>query len=325
MNGPVKALAYVGFTANNLDAWKSFARGVLNAQCVDQEHMGCPALGIRFDGRHHRFLITQSEKPEHTYLGLEVDGPAALEDVVKALEQAGTRITPATADELAVRHVDAMVHFLDPVGHRVEVFHGMQQATFTPPRSHGGFRMGDLGFGHVVLMTPEYERTRDFYIQNLGFRISDFILHPTRRTFMHVNPRHHSIGIAERPQSGFAHLMVEVNSLDDLGRAYDVVQRECPDLIASSLGRHTNDHMTSFYVVTPSGFQIEYGWGGRLVGPEWEPEELLGPSLWGHDRRGSPPAVREFNDGLRRRICELGLREPVQAHGEAGAFDLSRA
>ena len=31
-----------------------------------------------------------------------------------------------------------------------------------------------------------------------------------------------------------------------------------------TLGTHTNDRMTSFYVRTPSGFEIEYGFGGRI-------------------------------------------------------------
>ena len=32
-----------------------------------------------------------------------------------------------------------------------------------------------------------------------------------------------------------------------------------------SLGRHTNDEMISFYLRTPSGFDIEYGFGGKTV------------------------------------------------------------
>ena len=51
-------------------------------------------------------------------------------------------------------------------------------------------------------------------------------------------------------------------SLDDVGTALDIVnERRIP--LAMSLGRHTNDLMTSFYVRTPSGFEIEYGTGGR--------------------------------------------------------------
>ncbi len=36
--------------------------------------------------------------------------------------------------------------------------------------------------------------------------------------------------------------------------------------VAYTLGRHTNDHMTS-YANTPSGFFAEYGWGGRVIDP----------------------------------------------------------
>lgn len=324
MNGLVRTMGYVGFTAENLDAWKSFAHDVLNAQAMDMEHAGHPALGVRFDDQHHRFLVTQSDDPGHTFFGLQVASASDLEELAQRLSKAGIAVTAATPDELAVRHVAAMYHFKDPVGHRVEIFHGPERADFKSPRPSGGFRMGDMGFGHMVLMTPKYESTRDFYMEHLNFKVSDYILKPSRRTFMHINARHHSLGLAERPQAGVAHLMVEVNSLDDLGRAYDVVQRDHANLITSSLGRHTNDHMTSFYVATPSGFPLEYGWGGRQVGPDWKVEELMGPSLWGHDRRSSSADVREFNDGLRRAISELGTREPVQAHPDAQAFDLSR-
>jgi len=57
--------------------------------------------------------------------------------------------------------------------------------------------------------------------------------------------------------------------------------------LAMSLGRHTNDHMTSFYVRTPSGFEIEYGTGGRLIDDAtWEVGTFDAQSFWGH----KPPA-----------------------------------
>ena len=95
--------------------------------------------------------------------------------------------------------------------------------------------------------------------------------------------------------------MVEVGSLDDVGQGYDLAQME-EERIAYTLGRHINDHMTSFYVNTPSGFFIEYGWGGRVIDPAtWQPHETFdGPSLWGHERLHLP-------EGQRKRLREMRL------------------
>jgi len=45
----------------------------------------------------------------------------------------------------------------------------------------------------------------------------------------------------------------------------------------------TNDHMMSFYMRTPSGFDIEYGWGGREVDDSiWQVQYHTSGSMWGH-------------------------------------------
>src|SRR3546814_9586051 len=62
--------------------------------------------------------------------------------------------------------------------------------------------------------------------------------------------------------------MVEMNELDDVGRAMD----RCEVLghkLLQSLGRHRTDHMVSFYVETPSGFGMEIGFDGVLSGDDW--------------------------------------------------------
>ena len=57
---------------------------------------------------------------------------------------------------------------------------------------------------------------------------------------------------------------VLVNDRVDVGCAYDRVQAAGLPL-ALSLGMHPNDLMFSFYVVTPSGFAIEFGADGRVI------------------------------------------------------------
>jgi hypothetical protein len=92
------------------------------------------------------------------------------------------------------------------------------------------------------------------------------------------------------------HLMLEVRSIDDVGTALDEVNAQGIPL-AMGLGRHPNDLMTSFYVRTPSCFEIEYGTGGRVVDDEtWVVGEYDVQSLWGH----KPPAGGSLFPGILR-------------------------
>jgi hypothetical protein len=72
--------------------------------------------------------------------------------------------------------------------------------------------------------------------------------------------------------------------------------------------------MTSFYTWNPSGFLVEYGWGGQLIDDTtWQPfERKFGPSLWGHERRWMPPEKREEGRRLTLEAAENGQRQPVQ-------------
>ena len=78
--------------------------------------------------------------------------------------------------------------------------------------------------------------------------------------------------------------MVEVDNLDDVGHAYDRhVDAGWP--IRGGLGRHSNDHTVSFYAETPSGAQIEFGWGSRLIDDRtWVTSHTTVGSIWGHRR-----------------------------------------
>ena len=107
-------------------------------------------------------------------------------------------------------------------------------------------------------------------------------------------------------------MMVEVNFLDDVGQGYDIAQMT-PDLVKQTLGRHINDHVTSFYTANPSNFMIEYGWGGRSIDVDnWTPKEVVeGPSLWGHERMWLPPEGRAVARELRMGLAQEGLRIPL--------------
>ena len=100
--------------------------------------------------------------------------------------------------------------------------------------------------------------------------------------------------------------------LDDVGQGYDLALGE-EGRIATTLGRHINDQMVSFYARTPSDFFVECGWGGRSIEPStWTPEEVTyGASLWGHDRDWLPEERLAAARALKLKAAEDGLRVPV--------------
>ena len=142
--------------------------------------------------------------------------------------------------------------------------------------------------GHVLVNARNSAETERFYREVLGFTLTDYVDtvvsgHSLHAVFLHVNPRHHSLAFAELPiPKRLHHVMLEVNSIDDVGAAFD----RCQELgvpLQRTIGRHQNDRMVSFYGYTPSGFCFEVGWGARDVDDRsWEVKVYPGASEWGH-------------------------------------------
>ncbi|MFL6826558.1 MAG: VOC family protein, partial [Bradyrhizobium sp.] len=249
------------------------------------------------------------------FFGWEVADAAALDALAARLEQAEVEVTAEPQALADARRVRALISFRDPCGNRLEAFYDAQtdDTPFKPGRSISGFRTGPLGLGHAVLTVENIDAVMPFYVDLLGFGLSDYMHKPFRAYFFHINARHHSLALIETGRNGMHHLMVELFSLDDVGQSYDVALSQ-QDRVSVTLGRHTNDLMTSFYAKTPSSFMVECGWGGREIDPSnWRPFELQnGPSLWGHERVWLPPAEREEAREMRMRAAAAGLRAPVQ-------------
>jgi len=308
----LQSLGYIGIRSQKLDDWAAYATRFLGMQLVDQSRA---TLAFRMDDRRQRVIVNADTDGGASFFGWEVADSAALDALGARLEHAGLAIargSRALADE---RRVKDLIVFADPLGNRLEAFHGPEiaAAPFQPGRTISGFRTGALGMGHAVLTVERLDEIIPFYRDVLGFRLSDYILKPFKAYFFHVNPRHHSIAFIETGKNGMHHMMMELFNLDDVGQAYDIALMK-PESIGSTFGRHTNDYMTSFYSWSPSGFMVEYGWGGRLVEPDnWVAEEYTtGPSLWGHDRAWLPEEKRAEARDMRMKLADEGLRHPVQ-------------
>lgn len=279
----ISALGYVCIGASDLDRWEVFGRDVLGLQV---RRSGDGALLMRADSRDWRFRIEQSDQDDIVAVGWECAGEAEYRALLAQLGDLACE-SPELA---AQRGVCGLARFVDPSGTHCELFWGASERTDQPFAStHGvsGFVTGEQGLGHVVLVTPDPAAYAAFY-QRLGFSVSDCIdmrMGPgvLPITFMHCNPRHHTLAFAPAPfAKRCIHLMLQTMALDDVGFAVDRAKRLGVP-ITMSLGRHSNDEMVSVYFETPSGFEFEYGWGARVIDPDWTVVRHDTTSKWGHE------------------------------------------
>lgn len=135
------------------------------------------------------------------------------------------------------------VRLVDPMGYTVEVVHGIKSAkpleVTRPPLNLGAERLRRKGelfrvptgpshvkrIGHVVLMTPHFERTVAWYRETLGLLCSDEVYRgdPTHivGSFNRFDRGkefvdHHALYVLRGEKTGLNHVSFEVQDVDDV-------------------------------------------------------------------------------------------------------------
>jgi len=200
----LQALGYVGIRSQDLEQWSTYATRFLGMELTDKR---AASLALRMDDRKQRVIVSA----DSGFYGWEVADAAALDALAARLERGGVRVARGSRALAQERRVADLIVFADPIGNRLEAFHGAEVAAapFHPGRSISGFRTGPLGMGHAVLTVERLDDVLPFYRDLLGFALSDYILKPFTAYFFHVNPRHHSLAFLETGKNGIHHLMVE--------------------------------------------------------------------------------------------------------------------
>jgi biphenyl-2,3-diol 1,2-dioxygenase len=284
----IECLGYIGISASDLADWSSFGTQVLGME-LNKTDSG--NLRFRYDDQLWRIEIVPGDHDDIIFAGFEVSGPDSLEAARCRLRDAGINFTEGSTELIQQRGVLDLIHCKDPQGMTVEIYHGPSMATEQPFISPAGVRSfvtGEQGMGHIFLQAQNIDELRGFYKKGLGFKLTDIIeISPAPNVtadleFYHCNPRHHTIGmaVAMTPKK-LHHFMLQGTSMNDVGFAYDRAEA-CGSTIKATIGCHTNDQVVSFYVATPSGFDVEFGFGGVTIHEAWRTTRHFKPSSWGH-------------------------------------------
>jgi catechol 2,3-dioxygenase-like lactoylglutathione lyase family enzyme len=223
-----------------------------------------------------------------------------LADIAGRLERLGVASSVA----------DGTLRCVDPVfGHPVVVDVGApspltpgRARTFNPPG--GAARVGaraeavtEAGprpprrLGHVVLGTPRFAEATAFYVDGLGFRVSDRIRRVA--TFARVESDHHNLLIHPARTSYLNHYALEVDDHDAVGKAGTAVVAERADASVVGVGRHNLGSNVFWYLTDPAGNMFEFfsdmdqivddqAWARNHCREDWDGEDgHAGFSVWG--------------------------------------------
>lgn len=292
----VKALGYVIVESADPSRWDHFMRELVGAMRAPDAADG--AMLFRVDQRPFRLRIEPGARDHFTAAGYEVADAAALAALAAKIAAAGRPVEQGSADAAALRGVSAFFRTSDPAGNGLEFYHGdsVAETPFVSPLGIDHFVTGDMGMGHAVFSAPNFDECVAFYRDVVGF-------HPTDMprfyfggggpddpgmgfAFMHAdNGRHHSIALGESPvpPSGAVHIMLELPSLLEVGKAHDRM-KALGYTESATLGQHFNDETVGFYVQTPAGFDLEIGCDSLVIDPDsWQVTKHTGISQWGHE------------------------------------------
>ena len=265
----IRSSATSASRSSDLAAWERFATDVLGLEVADRADDGALALRLDQHRAAHRRRARARPTTSRSSAGRSTSD-AALTDLTVKLRAAGVDVTDGTEEEAARRRRAAARQASrsgrHPVGDLLR--RRARAAPFVSRLVRSGFVADELGLGHVVVGAHDQAASRQFYCDVLGFRLSDRIVadvygYPVDIAFLHANPRHHSIAFGGTQKKRIHHFMLEV-AVD--GRRRPRVRSRRARGRAASCRRSGGTRTTGCSRSTrktPSGFQFEYGWGGR--------------------------------------------------------------
>ncbi len=292
------SMGYLVAGARNLADWKRFGCEAIGL------HLACESesqLAFRMDEHARRIIIERRDADDAIALGWQVNDRAALDIILERLAANNVSVEFLQGDQAAQRGVLTLHRFVGPKGLLIELF--VEPLTDSKPLQilSSGFNIGRAGLGHISVMSKERDRTIAFWRELFDARISDRIeISSGKRvaldvTFLRVNERHHSVAIAatrgpriDMFPTRVQHFNIEVATLDDLTATFE----RCRALgykMSRNIGRHPNDKELSFYLPTPSGFEMEIGWDALVVDEAWWESDRVYDRMsnWGHDIPGA--------------------------------------
>ena len=245
----VSEIRYVGYAVTALEEERAFYADVWGLEPVPADD-GMTYFKAQGHDEHHVVRLREADTKRIDVIALAADSRADVDALHAKVQDAGCQIIHAPRD-LTAPGGGYGFRFFSPDGLPFEISSDVARGSSRAMVRWDGVPQK---ISHIVLHSPDHQAMVKFFVDVLGFRVSDWL--GDFMCFLRCNSAHHRIAILPGPAC-LNHVAYDMLTVDDMMRGISRLRKKGTD-IRWGPGRHTAGNNTFSYFTTPSGFAVEY-------------------------------------------------------------------
>lgn len=245
----VTDVRYVGYAVPDLDAERAFYNDVWKLREVHEDN-GLVYFAAEGHDELYVARLRQSDRRKIDIVALAADTRADVDALFDKVVASGCQIVHPPRD-LEQFGGGYGFRFFNPDGMPFEISADVARGT---ARELAPREAVPAKISHVVFHSPQHKEVTQWFIDTLGFRLSDWI--GDFMSLIRCNSAHHRIAFLPGPPC-LNHVAYDMPNVDEMMRGLKRLRRAGMDTVWGP-GRHTAGNNTFSYFVTPAGFAVEY-------------------------------------------------------------------
>jgi 2,3-dihydroxy-p-cumate/2,3-dihydroxybenzoate 3,4-dioxygenase len=256
MRDPIRylRLGYVALRVTDLAASLRFYVDLMGLQPATSDD---GMAWLRCSDKPYDLLLERGAVAGLSRIGFELESSRELDQAYERFTGLALHPVWTQPENLETQRVRAAFRLHNPdTGLELDFYAGQEKAA-SPYRSAVA-KVDRLG--HVVLNVKCYADAHRFWVDQMGFSISDHV--PGRIAFLRCfpNPLHHTLALLQGECDGLNHINFMVRDIDDIGCATNRMKKAGVPIVFGP-GRHLPSTSIFLYFLDPDGMTAEYSFG----------------------------------------------------------------
>lgn len=245
----VTEIRYVGYGVTDLEAERAFYADLWGLEPVASDD-GMAYFKTQGHNEHHVVRLRKVEQNRVDVIALAADSRGDVDALHERVAASGVKMIHPPHD-LDAPGGGYGFRFFSPDGLPFEISSDVARGS---SKQLARWDAVPVKISHIVLHSPDHKALTEWFIEVLGFKLSDWL--GDFMSFLRVNSAHHRLAILPGPPC-LNHVAYDILGVDCVMRGISRLKKNDVD-IKWGPGRHTAGNNVFSYFTTPMGFAVEY-------------------------------------------------------------------